>query len=113
MRELYALESRRGFPGTLLRIGDSTGALLFLELTTSPVVQVAALQLDDVADLHETLGEWLRERTAHPSPAPAPLVAGVIARGLADAGTVQSRTVHASDQGVSQVAPAVLPPTAM
>lgn len=111
MRELYCLNSRRGFPGTLVRVGDSLGSLLFVELRTAPIVQVAALDRDDVAELVAVLGEWLREGL--PSPAPAPLVAGAIGRGLTDAATVQSRTVHAPDQHVSQVPPAMLPPAAM
>lgn len=101
MRELYSLHSRRGFPGTLVRVGDSAGALLFVELRTSPIVQVAALDRADVAELHATLGEWLREELPSPAPAVVPLVSGAIARGLTAAGTVQSRTVHTSDQHVS------------
>jgi hypothetical protein len=99
MRELWTLESRRGFPGTLVRVGDSAGALLFLELSTAPVVQVAALAEDDVRELVASLDAWLRERESAPSPAPGPvpLVGGAIARGRDDAlRSVQSCTVPGS-----------------
>jgi hypothetical protein len=98
MHELWTLESRRGFPGTLIRLGDSLGSLLFLELRTEPVVQVAALTRDDAAELVAVLGEWLRDGLPSPAPAAAPLVAGAVSRGLADARTVQFRTVRGADQ---------------
>lgn len=101
MREIWTLHSRRGFPGTAVRVGDSAGSLLFVELSTSPVVQVAALDRNDVAELHATLGEWLADGLPSPAPAVVPLVAGAISRGLAEAGTVQLCTVRTSDQGVS------------
>jgi hypothetical protein len=108
MRELYALDLWRGYPGTKIRVGDSAGSLLFVELRTEPVVQVAALDRDDVAELVTVLGEWLREglpSQVAPSMLRPSGVGGRIARGLTDARTVQNRTVRGAVRGADQHEP--------
>lgn len=97
-RRLLRIASRVGRPGSLLSVGDSAGALLYLEAAMQPVSVVVALDYDDVADLHETLGTWLQEKSGQRREElrePAPLVAGSIDRGRLDASTVQLRTVRA------------------
>lgn len=96
-RRLLRIASRVGRPGSLLSVGDSNGQLLYLEAAMQPVSIVVALDYDDVADLHATLGTWLHEQTAkHRGELreASPLVAGAIARGQIDAATVQLRTVR-------------------
>lgn len=106
-RELVKIASRVGRPGTLLRLGDSDGRLLYLEAAMSPVSVVVGLERDDVRRLHSSLGAWLAEREdAPPVPRSGSLVAGRIGAGLREASrtarTVQLRTVpdpaHAPDQ---------------
>jgi hypothetical protein len=100
-RRLLRIASRVGRPGSLLSVGDSGGALLYLEAAMPPVSVIVALDLDDVADLHETLGTWLHEKSAEHREelrAASPLVAGIIARGQLDAASVQSCTVRTLDQ---------------
>lgn len=96
-RSLLRIASRRGRPGTLLQVGDSGGACLYLEVSMSPVSIVTALDVEDVRELRATLTTWLEERDAggrrRELAEPVPLVAGRIARGQLDAGTVQLRTV--------------------
>lgn len=124
--ELLTIDARAGHPGTLLRAGHSGGRLLYLELRTSPVVQVAALDPDDVRSLRNACDLFLHEHAERgPHAGPAPLVGGAVSRSLADAaarwgqagrltdeeaelvgppagsGTVQVRTVSAADQHVS------------
>lgn len=105
-RTLLRIPTRRGLDGTLLTLSDvgEGSSLLFLGSQLDPVQIVAALEREDVEQLHAVLAEWLRE--GEPA-APAPLVAGRIGRGQLDAATVQFRTVaHPSpvpDQRVSGV----------
>ena len=125
-RELLRIDSRVGFPGTLVRLGDAQGRLLYLEVATSPIVQIAALEPDDVRQLHAALVEWLRDRDEEPEPrvrvegrdvfyrhdgeefrvgtipdpSPAPLVAGRIGASLREAAsTVQFCTVGGPAHG--------------
>lgn len=110
-RELVRIASRVGFPGTLVRLGDAQGRLLYLEVSTSPMVQVAALELEDVRELYAAMGEWIRDRDEAPlyvsgdgrrwEPAEdVPLVAGRISAGLQDARTVQLCTVPDAAHGI-------------
>jgi hypothetical protein len=100
LRNLLRIASRVGRPGTLLTLGDAGGRVLYLEVAMSPVSVVAGLDYDDARQLHEALSVWLRDQDDRETPAPfgrpAPLVAGLIGRTLADAGTVQLRTVRDS-----------------
>lgn len=100
LRNLLTIASRVGRPGTLLRVGDSTGRVLYLEAAMSPVSVIVGLERDDVKQLHAVLGSWLAEREDTPPVrrGPAPLVAGRIGRAVQDAGTVQVRTVQPADQ---------------
>jgi hypothetical protein len=95
-RTLLSIASRVGRPGTLLRLGDSDGRVLYLEAAMSPVSVVVGLERDDVRRLHATLSGWLAEREDSPLPlrGPAPLVAGRIRRGLADASRVDAGAAH-------------------
>lgn len=101
-RELAKIASRVGRPGTLLRLGDAEGRILYLEAAMTPVSVIVGLERDDVRQLHAAMGAWLRDRDEAPLPyrSPAPLVAGRIRAGLRDAATVQPCTVLAADQGI-------------
>lgn len=115
-RELLRIPARVGFPGTLVRLGDAAGRLLYLELQTGPMVQVAALELEDVRALHAAVGEWIRDREDAPlytssdgrrwqsaDAEVVPLVAGRIGATLRDAAaTVQFCTVPDGVQAADQ-----------
>jgi hypothetical protein len=101
MIKLCVIESRHGRPGSLLSVGHAEGKFLYLEVATSPVVQVVALERDDVLELRAALDAWLRENEEREPSNVVPLVAGAIGRGRIDAATVQFRTVapaHAPEQ---------------
>jgi len=105
LRSLLRIASRVGRPGTLLSLADSGGSLLYLEAAMHPVSVTVALHREDVAALAEACAGWLAEHDPAPfgRPDPAPLIAGAVARGLADArSTVQLRTVHTAARGSDQ-----------
>lgn len=89
LRRLLHINSRVGMPGTLLNLGDAGGRVLYLGSAMGPVSVVVGLEHDDVLQLHEATGTWLREQAEREEPAPfgrpAPLVAGSILRGFRDA----------------------------
>lgn len=107
VRTLLELRARIGRPGVLLRFGDSGGRLLYLEARTGPESVAVALEESDVRRIADALTDWLTERDETP---PAPLVAGRIAAGLADAATVQNCTLHGPHQRVSGVYVSARPP---
>jgi hypothetical protein len=96
LRKLLTITSRNGRPGTLLTLQHGDGRHLYLTAAMPPVSIVLALEREDVEQLVAAAADWLVERDADyagPRPAPSSLVGGVIGRALADAGTVQLRTV--------------------
>lgn len=115
LHELLTIDARAGYPGTLLRARHTGGRLLYLEVTTAPVVQVAALDAGDVRRLRDALDVWLHENAEHteraPYAGPAPLVGGAVSRGLADAAarwgraTVQSCTAATPARPADQHVP--------
>jgi hypothetical protein len=85
-RELLNITSRIGRPGTLLRLGDAEGRVLYLEAAMNPVSVIVGLERDDVRRLRAACDSWLQEREEPlPHRGPAPLVAGRIRAGLRDA----------------------------
>lgn len=100
--ELLTIDARTGYPGTLVSVRHAGGRLLYLEAKTSPVLIVAALEPEDVAELRDVLSAWLDSRAEEPA-APAsmfttaPLVAGAVGRGLADARAKWGQAAALSD----------------
>lgn len=110
MDELLAIDARSGYPGTLVSVRHAGGRLLYLEAKTSPVLIVAALEPEDVRRLRDALSGWLAGREEEP-PAPAaaftraPLVAGAVSRGLADAAARWGQAAALSDAEAELVGP--------